>query len=212
MIILGFAIKKMYLFWRKLISMKPLEALEGLPTFGGASPWLGGAHPSFGGGLLCFGGIEISKHLWLYSLPQMWEAGVPHLGETVQSQISTPPKHRRPPPKWRTCSPKWGKPFKGLWRLHQKKFLSKWVHFLNCKAEEDHVKLKSGWFCPLNDLRLCYKVTLVHFKAFIPTSDETSFVRCWKCLGFTGVGTVPLLGRPPGTLLQVRLGEDNKIN
>ena len=43
--------------------MKPAEAFEDLPTFGGASPLFGGANPSFGGDLLCFGGIEISKHL-----------------------------------------------------------------------------------------------------------------------------------------------------
>ena len=47
----------------QLLTMKPPEAFEGLPTFGGASPLFGGAHPSFGGGVLCFGGIEISKHL-----------------------------------------------------------------------------------------------------------------------------------------------------
>ena len=153
----------MYLFWRKLISMKPQEAFEGLPIFGGANP-------SFGEQILCFGGIEISKHLWLYNLTQMWEMDVPLLGETIQSQVLTnlnSSKAQKTSPKWRTFSPKWGKPFKGLWRLHQKKFLSKLVHFLNCETEEDHVKLKFCWSHPLNDSRLCYKVTFVHFMAFM---------------------------------------------
>ena len=52
MILLGFAIQKMYPFGQKLLLMKPPEPFEGLPSFGGASP-------SFGGGLLCFGGVDI---------------------------------------------------------------------------------------------------------------------------------------------------------
>ena len=45
----------MYHLGGKVLTNKPPEAFEALPTFGGALPTFGGALPTFGGALPTFG-------------------------------------------------------------------------------------------------------------------------------------------------------------